>query len=192
MPLPPPPAEALMRHGVADLVREGARVLDGCRPARQTAGYRRARRASCMVCLGSGLVADAGRCTSADGPDEDKVVVDAGAGKVGVLGQEAVAGVDGLARPWSLPPPMMFGRCSDSDWEDRRGADADLSRPTSCTARVSLVCQWSRPSTDLMPSSCGGAHDAQRDLSSVGNSESCQSMDNPALWDAGFEYTGSM
>ena len=154
----------LDEDGVADLVGKGTGLLDGL--DRAVASGHRGNPELLHRGLGGRLVAERvdalGRRS-----DEDDVVVGTGAGKVGVLGEETVARMDGLRT-------SNLGRCDDVGGveirERRRGrtdADAFVGHLNGTRVLVGLGIHDDALDAELV----GGAHDAQGDFASVGDED---------------------
>ncbi len=166
MPLPPPPAAALSRTGkpsssAAASASSGPAIALGARHERHAGGAHLGLRAR--------LVAHAlhhvrGR------PDEDEVVVLAGADEGGVLGQEAVAGMDGVAA----------GRLGRRD--ERRDAEVALGRGRRADADravgepdVQRVLVGGRVDGDRLDAELvQGADHAHGDLAAVGDEDTVE------------------
>ena len=161
MPLPPPPRRRLQQHRVADLRGRGARALDrrravGAGHGRHAGRPHRGARRDLVAHL---LHHVRGRA------DEDEVVVDARLDERGVLGQEPVAGMHGLAA----------GR--DRGGDDRRDAQVALGRRRRADvhglvgeADVQRVAVGGRVDGDRLDAELVQRPDhAHRDLAAVGH-----------------------
>ena len=164
MPLPPPPADGLMQHRVADALGLGQRVGVVAQHARardrrqSVLGQQRARAG-----LGREALQHLRRRA-----DEGQAVGARHLGEGVVLGQEAVARVDRIA-------PADEGRGQDR----RRGqvAAPRLGRPDADRLVGELDGARSRgrprcrPRPTAMPRRAARAQDAQRDLAAIGDQD---------------------
>ena len=94
MPMPPPPRRGLDDHRVADLGGDDPRLVGAVH--RSSVPGTTGTPAAAHLAPRRHLAAHAARAPAATGTDEGQPGVGAAAGEVRVLGQEAVAGVDGV------------------------------------------------------------------------------------------------
>ena len=154
----------LDEHRIADFLSEGARLLDGV-DAAVGAGHR-GDAAGLHGLASGGLVAHALDALGGR-PDEYEVVVDAGAGEVGVFSQKAVAGMDRLGAG-------NLRRLDDVRHHKiafiRLGrSDANLF--VSVANRVGVLVGGRVNRHGLHPEFLAGTHDAQRNFSAIGDED---------------------
>ena len=111
MPLPPPPADGLEQDGVAVVAGERAGLVE-VRPRWSVPGTTGAPAAMAVRARGR-LRAHARGWRPAEGPMKTMPGVLAGGGEIGVLAQEAVAGVDGFGAV-AARRHRGCGRCAGS------------------------------------------------------------------------------
>ena len=165
MPLPPPPAAALIDERVADLVADREHVRGASRPASVapgTIGTPAAR----MRCARRGLRAHQPRSPSGGGPIHDEPGLLHGARERGVLGEEAVAGMDRLGARAQRRPRRSR----------RRAGSSPPPVPARCRYASSATATCSAPAVGLGvdgdasdPELAERAEDADRDLAAVGD-----------------------
>ena len=182
MPLPPPPAEALTSPGSrsASAIAPPRRVVDRAEVARArsaTPAARRSLRAAVLSPMAS--MALGGRA------DEGDAGVVAAPRRTGVLGQEAVAGVDRVGA--GLPRRRDLRRCRGSSRPRAPGRSGRPRRPsrTWSAARVGLGVDGDGGDAHL----AAVAHDAAGDLAAVGDEDLLEHRRAPRLlgpsWHAG-------
>ena len=153
---------SLDEHRIADFLSEGARLLDGV-DAAVGAGHR-GDAAGLHGLASGGLVAHALDALGGR-PDEYEVVVDAGAGEVGVFSQEAVAGMDRLGAG-------NLRRLDDVRHHEIafiRLSRSDANLFVSVANRVGVLVCGRVNRHGLHPEFLAGTHDAQRNFPAIGD-----------------------